>query len=801
MALEYFLYRTDFNNTLIDRNVNAFTLGANEGQIQIDFLIPRGQSLPLYRESGGTIVENSQTTINSYFESINSISENTSVEYSAFTGFTTTNLNSVNAASNGGVLFGLGLSINTGNTTQYIVASGAAQIINYTRNSGNVNKTVVQYSGGTFTPTGLTSETITYVALTTGGTIIEQSTRFTSEEKTSINELGTISHPNLTNIAFVFSRPEVPYDPVSTIVDFQDFIRIGKFNQEDFNIIPSAGTLSFTTTEGTLYRRGGNFSNNYESPDVTTISRKEPQNFQYINRFGVVVDSGFTNTLIPNQYEDSGGNVLTITGSNNQALITRLWLVESGRVFAQRGQQVFSTLTNAVANIIEERKEYETPNSLIDTGLLIGEVVHRASAIDLSNPRDGFIVPTDKLGNAFGGSVDAFYQEDNIEVIKTKSSFPTPDINDDILLQADTVYRINGTINLGTSRLVFSDNTEFIGLNTATDIILGSNPNAMMVGTGNTVGIDSITFLNFNTGGTIFDFIGGSEENLIINRAIFINSGVGRISDFDLTLITNCKFDNIASPLVFSDNSLLTTKLALNNLLFEKNITSSGSYIVIDTGSYNAININNSFFQMKSGITGITVNSGVTVQSGKISENEFISSGATTLGSPIVGVSNETPKWVLNNNVGLGQGTLTTSNFSFLRTLNNTTLTTINSTATYVKAQFSNATDSSSVNFILTNNRTTYDGDTDQTLFVFILNGDITSTNNGQTLRVAVYKNGTQNIVEQEVSVVTGDVKYPYGLNGIVTLNIGDFLEVFVRNTTQTRDIRLTNTQFRLSLP
>jgi hypothetical protein len=95
MALEYFLYRTDFNNTLIDRSVDAFTLGANEGQIQIDFLIPKGQALYLYRESGGTIVENDQNTINSYLQVFDPPDDDGTVRFSdfaAYTGDTSTTL-------------------------------------------------------------------------------------------------------------------------------------------------------------------------------------------------------------------------------------------------------------------------------------------------------------------------------------------------------------------------------------------------------------------------------------------------------------------------------------------------------------------------------------------------------------------------------------------------------------------------------------------------------------------------------------------------------------------------------------
>ena len=69
MALKYYLYRTDFNNTIIDRSLTPFTLGANEGQIQADVLIPNAQALYLCKESGGAIVANDELTVKDFLYS------------------------------------------------------------------------------------------------------------------------------------------------------------------------------------------------------------------------------------------------------------------------------------------------------------------------------------------------------------------------------------------------------------------------------------------------------------------------------------------------------------------------------------------------------------------------------------------------------------------------------------------------------------------------------------------------------------------------------------------------------------
>jgi len=67
MALEYFLYRTDISNTLVDRGATSFApLPPNTGEILINFFIPDNQPLYYYRESGSTIILNSEANIDQY---------------------------------------------------------------------------------------------------------------------------------------------------------------------------------------------------------------------------------------------------------------------------------------------------------------------------------------------------------------------------------------------------------------------------------------------------------------------------------------------------------------------------------------------------------------------------------------------------------------------------------------------------------------------------------------------------------------------------------------------------------------
>ena len=91
MAFEYFLYDTNFNNTLVDRSATSFApLPPDTGEIFIDFLIPQTQPLYYYRESGGTIVLNDQATIDAYLLATNPPEPEDATPLGVFTGFSAT---------------------------------------------------------------------------------------------------------------------------------------------------------------------------------------------------------------------------------------------------------------------------------------------------------------------------------------------------------------------------------------------------------------------------------------------------------------------------------------------------------------------------------------------------------------------------------------------------------------------------------------------------------------------------------------------------------------------------------------
>lgn len=92
MAFEYFLYRTDLNNTVVDRSDSSFTpLPPNTNEIFVDSLVPDTQPLYFYTVVFGQLVPNSQANIDAYLKEIEPIPEQYDfVTYSQLTAQTST---------------------------------------------------------------------------------------------------------------------------------------------------------------------------------------------------------------------------------------------------------------------------------------------------------------------------------------------------------------------------------------------------------------------------------------------------------------------------------------------------------------------------------------------------------------------------------------------------------------------------------------------------------------------------------------------------------------------------------------
>jgi hypothetical protein len=90
---EFFLYTTNtgYTGTLLNRSDTSFVpLPPDTGEILSTVLVPTNQPLYLWRESGGTIIPNTQQNVDAYLEDTQPISPDDPVDTGTFTGYTAT---------------------------------------------------------------------------------------------------------------------------------------------------------------------------------------------------------------------------------------------------------------------------------------------------------------------------------------------------------------------------------------------------------------------------------------------------------------------------------------------------------------------------------------------------------------------------------------------------------------------------------------------------------------------------------------------------------------------------------------
>ena len=306
MAAKYYLYNTNFGNTIVDRSNISFSPLPPYDEIYIDYFIPEIQPLYLYRESGGIIIENTQENINDYLNSIAppptpednvtygeftgrtddlqtqitniNIEIGTLATYSQLTGATSCLQNQINILS--GETF-------TGVTLQEVTEVGGITNIETTFNGGlvtgkirptgdTVNAIQFRKANG-ITPvinidtvsglTGFGIITPTAVIHLKSGTTINAPLKFTNGDLLSIPQIGavefsgdkfygTISGNTRKTFAFLESpiftgAPELPVNTTLSGVNLYNFIwysggteNICKVNTNTFNSY-TASTASY----------------------------------------------------------------------------------------------------------------------------------------------------------------------------------------------------------------------------------------------------------------------------------------------------------------------------------------------------------------------------------------------------------------------------------------------------------------------------------------------------------------------------------------------------------------------------
>ena len=282
---------------------------------------------------------------------------------------------------------------------------------------------------------------------------------------------------------------------------------IGPFNISGNQYIYNGANVKINKTVGSVFSNGANYITDPTNPHNVTLPAQTPVTFFSALQNNTIVAQ--TSNIDTNNYDNAG----TLTAiPSGKYVIHRIFLFVNGQTAMQYGQNLYSTLADAVSSIATESFIYATTviaSTLARTAIAVGQ-----GTTDLSNPANAFFQDLGKFGATSGGAVTGV-----TTLQATYNNSATPQIITSVLNGALTIKR-------GSS----SDTDNVLVVDNGSQVITFS-----IAGTGNVVSNSittrSITLSNFTSNGSI----GSSSSTVDITRSIIIPQTTSGIS---LTLPT-----------------------------------------------------------------------------------------------------------------------------------------------------------------------------------------------------------------------------------------------------------------------
>jgi len=429
-----------------------------------------------------------------------------------------------------------------------------------------------------------------------------------------------------------------------------------------------------------------------------------------------------------------------------------------------------------------------------NSGLLIPRMTttQRDAITSPPNSLQIYNITTNRLEIYISGSwqsVNVTNANSNLVYIYALADLPTPS-GSAITLDATKMYVFNGIVNISPYYLNLNG-ASLRGTDPSKDGVMSSVSGGILRSTGVSVFMQDIIVIPLSASTKAYDFSDASGTkfcNLFSGSSVMEvgvpSLGVGQISGFNAVTIKenywNC-----------TDGLKVTGTMGKFCLayVFITNVTSGAGVEFLTGLTINDIDLSNNYF-VYTGQTGVKVNTGATIDRGRMTTNMF--RGITNL---ITGFNSYTPAWEMRQNTGIPN----TRAFGSLFLTNNATATSMAVVSTYYKIA-GTTTAGTQQRFTASSNRLTYNGKESITGKILAIAGAKSPSLNG-AFTIAIAKNGTV------VSTSTGSMapsannqSFQVIISTEVDLVTNDYLEVFIKtNNSNTNTITIEELQFRLT--
>lgn len=240
--------------------------------------------------------------------------------------------------------FGGEISIGAGGpgvATTVDISAGEFQIVDTTVFPPTI--TEVSFAGATVTPTFILNE-VNFYGVDTAGVVQQKSTQWTEDEIRGLVPVG-ISGQQGGVILLKIPQNTICYNVGAQLSDLR--IALGNFNISGNVFSANGANLSLDKTAGKLFQRGGNYTPlSGASIDIVPQLSGSALSLFMLNQSGTATPPV---TLVDTDNYDVGG--VTTAIPNNKFVTHRIVLSSDNIVVVQRGQAIYSSMSEALSSI------------------------------------------------------------------------------------------------------------------------------------------------------------------------------------------------------------------------------------------------------------------------------------------------------------------------------------------------------------------------------------------------------------------------------------------------------------------
>lgn len=379
----------------------------------------------------------------------------------------------------------------------------------------------------------------------------------------------------------------------------------------------------------------------------------------------------------------------------------------------------------------------------------------------------------------------------NLVYVYSLSDLPTPS-GDAITLNPAKMYVFSGFVNISPNYINING-AGLRGTDPSRDGVLSNVSGAVLRSTDLSLFMENVAVVPAGASTQAYDFRDGTGTMLctmlsgcsVVELPGVPSLGVGQITGFrNITIFLN--YWRCTNGLKIGG---AVGKFAATNC-YITNLTTGEGLEFLSGLTIDEINLSNNHF-IYPGLVGIKVNTGVTVNSGRMTTNMF-----SGVGTNLAGIDSYTYGWKMAQNTGIPDSRA----LCFAYMSGNATATPLTTASTFYKIN-GTTTMVNEHRFTAGNdNRMTYTGQDPITARVLVIIGAHAPANNSD-FSIAIAKNGTViPLPFGSMAAANNGTSFQIVLATEVDLTTNDYVEVWIRkNNTNTTTVTVEEMQFRVT--